>query len=114
MRASCTDCGRAPASGARARPRADARPGRLGPRKPKVVPDAAHPGMWRVRWPDGRLSDTRGWRKRDDQNVCRKAECRNNSASRDESISHARSGHSVRTEAALWGAPTCFQNCFSR
>ena len=26
-------------------------------RQPKVVPDAAHPGMWRVRWPDGRLSD---------------------------------------------------------
>lgn len=26
-------------------------------RKPKVAPDAAHPGMWRVRWPDGRLSD---------------------------------------------------------
>jgi hypothetical protein len=30
---------------------------RLSPRKPKVVPDAAHRGMWRVRWPDGRLSD---------------------------------------------------------
>jgi hypothetical protein len=23
-----------------------------------VVPDAAHRGMWRVQWPDGRLSDT--------------------------------------------------------
>jgi hypothetical protein len=23
----------------------------------RVVRDAAHPGMWRVRWPDGRLSD---------------------------------------------------------
>ena len=29
----------------------------MSARKPKVVPDAAHPGMWRVRWPDGRLSD---------------------------------------------------------
>jgi hypothetical protein len=26
-------------------------------RQPKVVLDAAHSGMWRVRWPDGRLSD---------------------------------------------------------
>ena len=25
--------------------------------RPKVVPDEAHPGMWRVRWPDGRVSD---------------------------------------------------------
>jgi hypothetical protein len=30
---------------------------------------------------------TRGWRKRDDQKVCRKAECRNNSATRDENPS---------------------------
>ena len=22
-----------------------------------MAPDPAHPGMWRVRWPDGRLSD---------------------------------------------------------
>ena len=29
----------------------------MSPRKPKVVPDAARPGMWRVRWPDGRVSD---------------------------------------------------------
>jgi hypothetical protein len=57
MRAACADGGRALASGASARPRADARPGRLSPRKPKVVPDAARPGMWRVRWPDGSLSD---------------------------------------------------------
>ena len=28
----------------------------MSPRKPKLVADAAHPGMWRVRWP-GRLSD---------------------------------------------------------
>ena len=26
-------------------------------RQPKAVPDAAHPGMWRVQWPDDRLSD---------------------------------------------------------
>jgi hypothetical protein len=39
-------------------------------------------------------------RKRDDQKICRKAECSNNSASRDESISQAGSGHRVRTEAA--------------
>jgi hypothetical protein len=26
-------------------------------RQPKVAPDEAHPVMWRVRWPDGRLSD---------------------------------------------------------
>jgi len=25
-------------------------------RQPKAVPDAARPGMWRVQWPDGRLS----------------------------------------------------------
>ena len=29
----------------------------MSSRGPKVVPDAAHPDMWRVRWPDGRLSD---------------------------------------------------------
>jgi hypothetical protein len=23
----------------------------------RVVPDATYPGIWRVRWPDGRLSD---------------------------------------------------------
>jgi hypothetical protein len=26
-------------------------------RQPKLMPDATRPGMWRVRWPDGRLSD---------------------------------------------------------
>jgi hypothetical protein len=29
----------------------------LRTRGPKVLPDATHPGMWRVLWPDGRLSD---------------------------------------------------------
>jgi hypothetical protein len=60
MRSHRADWGRAPA----ARPRMVARPDRAHrdgcrtrPRKPKVVPDPARPGMWRVRWPDGRLSD---------------------------------------------------------
>jgi hypothetical protein len=26
-------------------------------RHPKAIPDAIYPGMWRVQWPDGRLSD---------------------------------------------------------
>lgn len=26
-------------------------------RRPEALPDGTHPGMWRVRWPDGRLSD---------------------------------------------------------
>ena len=26
-------------------------------RHPKAIPDATYPGMWRVQWPDGRLSD---------------------------------------------------------
>ena len=26
-------------------------------RHPKAIPDAIYAGMWRVRWPDGRLSD---------------------------------------------------------
>jgi|GEM_PF-2637633 hypothetical protein len=25
--------------------------------RPKAIPDSVYPGMWRVRWPDGRLSD---------------------------------------------------------
>jgi hypothetical protein len=29
----------------------------MKPRRPKVVPDAAYPSMWQVRWPDGSLSD---------------------------------------------------------
>jgi hypothetical protein len=64
MRSHCADCDRAPASAPSARPKAASQPDRahrggcrLSPRKPRVVPDAAHPGMWRVRWPDGRLSD---------------------------------------------------------
>jgi hypothetical protein len=71
MRSHCADCDRALASGA------DARPGertggkcRLSPRKPKVVPDAAHAGMWRVRWPDGRLSDITNLTRAKDAIAC--------------------------------------------
>ena len=39
-------------------------------RKPKVVPDAARPGMWRVRWPDGRLSDMTNLTRAKDAVTC--------------------------------------------
>ena len=39
-------------------------------RKPKVVPDAAHPGMWRVRWPDRRLSDITNLTRAKDAVAC--------------------------------------------
>jgi hypothetical protein len=39
-------------------------------RQPKVVPDAAHPGMWRVRWPDGRLSDMTNLTRAKDAVAC--------------------------------------------
>jgi len=42
----------------------------LSPRKPKVVPDSAHPGMWRVRWPDGRLSDMTNLTRAKDAVAC--------------------------------------------
>jgi hypothetical protein len=42
----------------------------LSPPKPKVVPDAAHPGMWRVRWPDGRLSDMTNLTRAKDAVAC--------------------------------------------
>ena len=38
--------------------------------QPKVVPDAAHPGMWRVRWPDGRLSDMTNLTRAKDADTC--------------------------------------------
>ena len=40
----------------------------MSPRKP--VPDAAHPGMWRVRWPDGRLSDMTNLTRAKDAVAC--------------------------------------------
>ena len=42
----------------------------MSPRKPKVVPDAAHRGMWRVRWPDGRLSDMTNLARAKDAVAC--------------------------------------------
>jgi hypothetical protein len=39
-------------------------------RQPKVMPDAAHPGMWRVRWPDGRLSDMTNLTRAKDAVAC--------------------------------------------
>lgn len=39
-------------------------------RQPNVVPDAAHPGMWRVRWPDGRLSDMTNLTRAKDAVAC--------------------------------------------
>ena len=39
-------------------------------RQPKVVPDAARPGMWRVRWPDGRLSDMTNLTRAKDAVTC--------------------------------------------
>jgi hypothetical protein len=38
--------------------------------RPKVVPDAAHPGMWRVRWPDGHLSDMTNLTRAKDAVAC--------------------------------------------
>jgi hypothetical protein len=35
-----------------------------------VVPDAVHPGIWRVRWPDGRLSDMTNLTRAKDAVAC--------------------------------------------
>ena len=42
----------------------------MSPRKPKLVRDATHPGMWRVRWPDGRLSDMTNLTRAKDAVAC--------------------------------------------
>ena len=39
-------------------------------RQPKLVPDATRPGMWRVRWPDGRLSDMTNLTRAKDAVTC--------------------------------------------
>jgi hypothetical protein len=39
-------------------------------RKPKVVSDVAHRGMWPVRWPDGRLSDMTNLTRAKDAVAC--------------------------------------------
>ena len=77
MRSHCADCGQAPASAASVRPRVDARRGRarwsgcdLSSRRPKVVPDSVHRGMWRVRWPDGHLSDMTNLTRAKDAVAC--------------------------------------------
>jgi hypothetical protein len=71
MRSHCADCDRALASGANARPGRTHRGGRrLSPRRPRVVPDAARSGMWRVRWPDGRLSDVTNLTRAKDAVAC--------------------------------------------
>ena len=40
------------------------------PRRPKLVPDAVYPGMWRVQWPDGRLSDMANLTRAKDAAAC--------------------------------------------
>ena len=51
--------------------------GHLSSRRSKVVPDAAHRGMWRVRWPDGRLSDMTNLTRAKDAVACFvETECR--------------------------------------
>src|SRR5262249_11213587 len=62
MRSHCADRSRAPASAASARG--------LSPRKPKVVTDAVHPGICRVRWPDGRMSDMTNLTRAKDAITC--------------------------------------------
>jgi hypothetical protein len=39
-------------------------------RRPKLMPDATRPGMWRVRWPDGRLSDMTNLTRAKDAVAC--------------------------------------------
>ncbi len=39
-------------------------------RRPKLVPDDVYPGMWRVQWPDGRLSDMTNFSRAADAAAC--------------------------------------------
>jgi hypothetical protein len=39
-------------------------------RRPKLVPDATHRGMWRVRWPDSRVSDMTNLTRAKDAVAC--------------------------------------------
>src|SRR5215470_19294508 len=39
-------------------------------RRPTLMPDSAHPGMWRVIWPDGRLSDMTSLTRAKDAVAC--------------------------------------------
>jgi hypothetical protein len=38
--------------------------------RPKAIPDSVHPGMWRVRWPDGRVSDMANLTRINDAIAC--------------------------------------------
>lgn len=40
------------------------------PRRPKVIPDAAYPGMWRVQCPGGRLADMANLTRANDTAAC--------------------------------------------
>jgi hypothetical protein len=42
----------------------------LNPRRPKVVADAACPGMWRLQWSDGGLSDITNLTRAKDAVAC--------------------------------------------
>jgi hypothetical protein len=75
MRFHCADFSRASDSTASERPKVDLRPGRTHrggcrPGKPKLVPDATHPGVWRVRRPDGGLSDMTNLTRAKDAVAC--------------------------------------------
>lgn len=39
-------------------------------RRPKLMPDAVYPGMWRVQWPDRRLSDMTNLARAEDAAAC--------------------------------------------
>ena len=38
--------------------------------RPKAIPDSVHAGMWRVRWPDGRVSDLANLTRINDAIAC--------------------------------------------
>ena len=39
-------------------------------RRPKLLPDVTHTGMWRVQWPDGHLSDISNLARAKDAVAC--------------------------------------------
>lgn len=39
-------------------------------RQPRVMPDSTYPGMYRVRWPDGRTSDMANLTRANDAIAC--------------------------------------------
>jgi hypothetical protein len=38
--------------------------------RPKAIPDSVYPGMWRVQWPDGRVSDLANLTRINDAIAC--------------------------------------------